>query len=286
MDKRIFLFGCPRSGTTLLQVILARHPNVHSLPESFFFSLTIGYRRRLLARLNISTGKEKEGLIKISEILGLEPSVLPYKKSLHYKPTVDTFIHYLDTITIAHGKSIWVEKTPFHINYIDIIEKYVPKVHFIHIIRDGKDTVSSIVDRAYHHDANLFTEKEKNPSYGIKKWNKAMQISLKYLDDPRHSFVSYEALCQEPDTVLGKLCQDLGFSYLASMKNPTSDSLTGDLTKYAHLKESSKVISASKSKFGDLFDLQARNNIIKELDWKKYDRIKERIEKELKSYIY
>jgi hypothetical protein len=35
--KRIFLVGAPRSGTTILQSLLAAHPEVISFPESKFF---------------------------------------------------------------------------------------------------------------------------------------------------------------------------------------------------------------------------------------------------------
>lgn len=272
--KRIFLFGCPRSGTTLLQVILARHPEVYSLPESFFFSLTVGYRRKLLARWNITTGREKYGLMKTSEILGLKSSPLPYKRSLFYKPTVDTFVNYFDRITVENDKSIWLEKTPFHNNYIDIIKKYVPEVHFIHIIRDGKDTVASIVDRAYKHDTTLFAEKEKDPRFGIRKWNNAMRISSKHIHDPDHSFVSYEALACDPDRVLNKLCEDLGIAYLPEMKDPKAGT-TDKLTQYTHLKNSSKSIKPAESKFDGLFDEATRQDIIKQLDWNNYNIVKE-----------
>ena len=32
----VFIVGCPRPGTTLLQALLASHPDVHSLPETHF----------------------------------------------------------------------------------------------------------------------------------------------------------------------------------------------------------------------------------------------------------
>src|SRR5271167_4804558 len=34
---RLFVVGCPRSGTTLLQSLLAAHPSVHSFPETAVF---------------------------------------------------------------------------------------------------------------------------------------------------------------------------------------------------------------------------------------------------------
>ena len=35
--KRIFLVGAPRSGTTILQSLLAAHPKITSFPETKFF---------------------------------------------------------------------------------------------------------------------------------------------------------------------------------------------------------------------------------------------------------
>ena len=37
MPRGIFLVGCPRSGTTLLQSLIAAHPLVTSFSESNFF---------------------------------------------------------------------------------------------------------------------------------------------------------------------------------------------------------------------------------------------------------
>ena len=44
-DSPIIVFGCPRSGTTLVQLILHSHPNISVSPETRF--LVSAYRRRL-----------------------------------------------------------------------------------------------------------------------------------------------------------------------------------------------------------------------------------------------
>ena len=36
LPKKVLLHGCPRSGSTILQSILASHPDIISLPESLF----------------------------------------------------------------------------------------------------------------------------------------------------------------------------------------------------------------------------------------------------------
>ena len=51
---RVFLVGCSRSGTTLLQVLIASHPRIHSFPETSFFINGIGVRCRPLAWIGLS----------------------------------------------------------------------------------------------------------------------------------------------------------------------------------------------------------------------------------------
>src|ERR1043166_465784 len=46
IERRIFLVGCARSGTTLLQSLLAAHSSIASFPETHFFAATVGQTGR------------------------------------------------------------------------------------------------------------------------------------------------------------------------------------------------------------------------------------------------
>ena len=37
VKERVFIVGVPRSGTTLIQSLLASHPQIETFPESHFF---------------------------------------------------------------------------------------------------------------------------------------------------------------------------------------------------------------------------------------------------------
>lgn len=41
--QRTFIVGCPRSGSTLMQAMLAHHPVVLILPETAFFECLCGH---------------------------------------------------------------------------------------------------------------------------------------------------------------------------------------------------------------------------------------------------
>ena len=62
--QRIFLVGCPRSGTTLLQSLLAAHPDITSFPESHFFRHLIDNRRWLHRTFGIASKRARTRKIK------------------------------------------------------------------------------------------------------------------------------------------------------------------------------------------------------------------------------
>ena len=58
ISKRVFIVGVARSGTTLIQSMLANHSAIHTFPESHFFRLTIP-KRKLLRLFHRIKDKDK-----------------------------------------------------------------------------------------------------------------------------------------------------------------------------------------------------------------------------------
>jgi hypothetical protein len=59
--KPFFIVGCPRSGTTLLSVLLDRHSSVAVPPETFFFHVFSGVSRQRLMHSVMGNSLEKLG---------------------------------------------------------------------------------------------------------------------------------------------------------------------------------------------------------------------------------
>jgi len=68
--------------------------------------------------------------------------------SISLRHNVKTFVQIVDAASLKAGRPIWVEKTPDHLFYVKRIQQYIPDAAFIHIIRNGRDTVASLVDAA------------------------------------------------------------------------------------------------------------------------------------------
>jgi hypothetical protein len=108
----IFIAGCERSGTTVLLAILGAHPHIFAIP---FETNTYHYhtsKKRLLS--------DKQ--IRRKKIIG-----------------------HLFKQKIKKSAKRFCEKTPRNILHInEILKDYNNKVKIIHIIRDGRDVVTSI----------------------------------------------------------------------------------------------------------------------------------------------
>ena len=129
IDKRLFLVGASRSGTTILQALIASHPEIHSFPETSFFILAIGEAsvwRQRFARLGLATGKERWAIHRfLRQIERQDLFPLVSKRPLLLRTAVDGFTHVLDFLTLEEDRSMWVEKSPLHFYYINFIQEYV-----------------------------------------------------------------------------------------------------------------------------------------------------------------
>ncbi|VEP18900.1 conserved hypothetical protein [Hyella patelloides LEGE 07179] len=265
IKARVFLVGCPRSGTTLLQSMLAAHPKIISFPESKFFQRAI----------NPDSFRSKFGLVStraranfnqfFADINRKEmQQLLPNKSPLIHQHS-QAFIKALDLIAIQQNKSCWLEKTPAHLHRINYIEKLVNNAKFIHIIRNGIDVVSSLysVSSQYPEIWNGAWNIDKC----IQRWLNDIHISNLYSEQYNHSIVKYEALIENPQLELEKLCKFIEIYFDKQMICDRHTVTKDIIRKNEEWKSSvSKEIQNSKQKkFYNLFDANQRKYILNKI---------------------
>ncbi len=174
----VFIVGSPRSGTTLLRLILDSHPNLSSGPETQF-------------------------LLNFQEIVGLHWYRIKRfgfeKKYWHEKIAVffDTFqMEY----AINRGKSRWVEKSPNYLHCLDFVNQLFPECQILHIIRDGRDVVASYRDRWGYGAAIKAT----------KSWAKDVRLAQGFgsrVSPNKYFEVRYEDLVSTPESTLKSILE-------------------------------------------------------------------------------
>lgn len=186
--------GCGRSGTTLLRVILDSHPNICCGPESSLFLPLWPSARKLAARFEMP---EQE----VSELIATCASQAEF--------TDRFFARYSE----RREKPRWAEKTPRNILYLDYLFEHFPNARFVHMIRDGRDTICSLRTHPRHKvvDGQLVELNTRHPlGPCLERWVSNVSAGLTYRRDPRYIEIRYEKLVAEPRETLMQLFAFIG----------------------------------------------------------------------------
>jgi len=225
--KRVFIVGCPRSGTTLLQGIIAAHSEVFSLPETYFFAKV--FSKNPLKRHLLWTAIKVSGqLKKIIHDMGRDDLIEKAEIGLFQGDYHVPFLKVMDQIALDAGKTIWLEKTPWHLYCIDEIQKRIPDAEIIHIIRNGHDVVLSLVKATRNYPqqwASLGERKWKkwtgfSVEESVKRWNNDLKLTRSRQKLPRNTVIKFEELIAEPEASAKRLCSLLGITFEESMVDP------------------------------------------------------------------
>jgi hypothetical protein len=288
MQTRVFLLGIVRSGTTLLQSLLAAHSQIASFPETMFFRFLAGeplawWRGKppatMREKLNCAWSRLRERLgwahpkaaervrtllaeVRRHDLQGLFP---PTGHSMRRQ--AEAFVQILDRLTLDQGKRVWVEKSPEHIAYVDLIDRYVRPVQFIHLVRNGADVVASIQDAARRYPEMHWATHWGTVDAAIALWNEAMRQTRKHRFKTHHHVVTYERLIEDTPGVLAELCEFLGVPYEESMLQGYSKAAE----KLVRVKTGwqagvfQPIQNAGSAKFVELFDEAQRRYILERL---------------------
>lgn len=230
MKKPIFIVGEGRSGTTLLKRILAQHPELWAVKsESYIFvknwPQANPYFKKYAKNLEKLTLAVMTSMKRVSHKAKhfLSSGDIPqdiindleeFKNSEYYQnlSSNDNFSHIdiFDAICkffCEKNNAIrFIEKTPYHINYVKEIRRVYPEAQIIAIYRDPRAVCLSWLKR----------DKLKNIIGISKSWLKAMQTVRSLKEElPSYSLelVKYEDLIAEPEQSLRSICEWLNIDF-------------------------------------------------------------------------
>ncbi|MFI6476627.1 sulfotransferase family protein [Nonomuraea sp. NPDC050663] len=218
-DRPVFVIGCPRSGTTMLQLMLHSHPRIAVAPETRFVIPTYTRRRAFgdmrdaACRQALAEWIATDKSTKFKELgLARDAFVQEATKAPGSLGSVlgTAFRMYADRF----GKARWGDKRPSYVKQVDILRRIFPDAQFIHLIRDGRDCVSSLKEMPW------FT---LDSFHAMSTWAEAIDYGNKLARTlPADSYyeLRYEDLTDDPGAEMQKLCAYLGEEFDPSVVSP------------------------------------------------------------------
>ncbi len=205
--------GCPRSGTSLLAVMLDSHPDLAVPPETSFLSglvsspgPTAGARRHFFNcitadRIPVSNwsdfGLDRELLWQ--RLRAIEPFTVAAGLRAFYALYAE-----------SQGKPRYGDKTPGYVFLLPQIAALLPEVHFIHIIRDPGDTALSWRQTWFAPSTDLRVLGSE--------WRKHVEAGRRARHlVPHYVELRFEDLVRNPELELKRLCEYLALPWNARM---------------------------------------------------------------------
>lgn len=229
--RGVFVVSCPRSGSTLLQSMLAQHPDVFSFPETHYFQKIHGRLNGRLTRRVVSPRAAARTLQHLHTTVGSGPPA-PRVAWPTVRAYARAFSAVVERATADAGRTVWVEKSPVHLRHLSDIQRFVRDARFVHILRDGRDVTASIYALCLTDPARWLPQVLGRQEAGIlespagrarvldaviERWNQDVATSLEHADDPDHILVRYEDLVADPRRCLERVCAGMDVAFDAAM---------------------------------------------------------------------
>ena len=217
-QRPIIVVGCPRSGTTMLQLMLHSHPRIAIPPENRFVlpayyerarfgDLTDPENRRALARRITRKG----GLFPD---FGLRrPEVV--RQVVAAPPTVGSAVGtVLRAYAARFDKPRWGDKRPGYIQHIPAILALFPTAQIVQIVRDPRACVASLLRMQWWR---------QGAASAIATWSEAYdygRAAAQRLGPQSYFRLRYEDLLDDPEHELRALCAFLDEDFDPAMQDP------------------------------------------------------------------
>lgn len=225
MSNPVFVLGNPRSGTSLLRLMLTSHPELVIPPEAGFMCWFHSKYSALsavewlepstiacFAADVFSSKKFTTWNLSESELLASLRSCRP-----------ENYAEACECVYLAFLKKFkpsakrWGDKNNFHCAQVDVLRFLFPSAQLLHIVRDPRDVVCS-----YREVMRLKSCSPFKPHLPVdcreiaEEWVQNIEFverATRNTSDDNYHFIRYEELTARPEQTMRNLCSWLGVSF-------------------------------------------------------------------------
>lgn len=220
----LFVVGCPRSGTTLLQRMLDHHPQLAVAYDSLFIPPALRDATEPDPPVTPELVERIRGFHRFGR-LGLPPDTLD-RLAPRARCFSDLVALIYTEFAALHGKPLGGEKSPGYVRHMPLLQGLFPHARFIHLVRDGRDIALSLADWGKQKD------RPKGPARKYRLWaEQPLAVSALWweykvargqadaarLQEGSYTEVRYERLVAQPETELRRLAEFLEIPYSDAM---------------------------------------------------------------------
>ena len=218
-SKIFFIVGVQRSGTTLLQSLLSKHPGISMEERAIAFRIITCFNN-LYDLLPFNVAHNKEAFLKWlieNDEKGRLAALIDTQNLADYQ-TIQELIQQSIYKKIAEEETIiWGDKSPNAQHYIKDLKLFIPEAKFLHIIRDGRANAYSMSKRSYQNlrlsaqhwvDGNIF---------GL--------VNQDILGMDNYKILRYEDLLTNPEKELKEVCDFLEIPFNKKMLDLSNNTL-------------------------------------------------------------
>lgn len=220
--KHFFILANPRSGSSLLRLILNGHSQITVPPECGFL-LWLQPKYKLWSIANLNTNDIKCFVEDLQQSKKFETwnvsnqtiiSIIDAEQPKNYLELSKCV--YKSYASMQEKKPLFVgDKNNYYINHLQKLDDVSPNSFVIHLVRDGRDIVHSYreinkISSDYKYKPNLpFSIKEI-----AEQWQKNnLNIFNFYKENLNYIIVKYEELLENPKEVLTEILNTFNLNF-------------------------------------------------------------------------
>jgi tetratricopeptide (TPR) repeat protein len=183
--KAVFIIGMPRSGTTLLEQMLDRHPDITGRGETNFLAHFAQQR----SASGAVTGQQRK---EMADVLWTQMRLEGPENGLY------------------------IDKNPLNFRYLDVLFELLPTAKVLHVTRDGRDSCISCYFQLFQHADTAFSNSLEHLVAFYSGYRRLM-ASWEKIYPERILRVNYDELVKSSDEVLARVLRFLGKDWDAAV---------------------------------------------------------------------
>ena len=225
-NRPIFVVGSPRSGTSILTWCLGQHPNIFAVPESNWMGdfvanaavvHRVGAARGHLSILSAMDISRDELLANFGQTIN--NLILSHRQDLERTRAAIPSLPEFMRRPLSGPRMRWVDGTPEYSFYIYALRKLFPEAVFIHILRDVRDVVRSMLNFHRLTGVQLVANEEEAYRYWLRTVSACAQAEQAYGSKVVRR-LAYNVLLDAPESAIHSMLDFVDESFCAQCLEP------------------------------------------------------------------